>query len=414
MSEQKAQFFGGFPASERDRRWKRVREFLQERELDALLVVGTRHGEPLDRYLSNWIPGCTVVFPSEGEPTLLVPMAPALFALRPDTPEEARPWIQDVRAGARGAIIVATLKEKGLEKGRIGIVGIGGLRTDWEGWVPFKTWDRVLGKLPDCSFEDVAAAFAELILVKSDEELSLVRRGAEILEQAGVEMVKAVAPGVSEREVYTAFVKVLHENGVFTPFQIMRSSPDTVSWGQPPWLFNVGEARVLQPGDVVLAEIFASIGGLESQIQVAVAIPPVSSIDKECADLARKAYEEGLRQLRPGKTFNEIVAAMDAVLDHPGVWYLTPLIHNMNPMLCISATGVRIESLPGVETYRQLGTSRIRGGEIVLQPGMVFEFEPNACIERHRVNIGGTAIVTENEPEVLNEFPMRMRVAGDA
>lgn len=44
---------------------------------------------------------------------------------------------------------------------------------------------------------------------------------------------------------------------------------------------------------------------------------------------------------------------------------------------------------------------------------MVFEFEPNACIERHRVNIGGTAIVTEHEPEVLNEFPMRMRVAGE-
>jgi Xaa-Pro aminopeptidase len=105
---------------------------------------------------------------------------------------------------------------------------------------------------------------------------------------------------------------------------------------------------------------------------------------------------------------------MDAVLDHPGVWYLTPLIHNMNPMLCISATGVRIESMPGVEAYRQVGTSRIRGGEVVLQPGMVFEFEPNACIERHRVNIGGTAIVTENEPEVLNEFPMRMRVAGEA
>jgi hypothetical protein len=121
------------------------------------------------------------------------------------------------------------------------------------------------------------------------------RRGSEILEQTSVETVKAVAPGVSELEVYIAFVKVLHENGVFPSFHIMCSSPDIVSWGQPPWLFNVWEPRLLQPGDVVLADIFVSIGGLESQIPAALAIPPVSSIDQGCADLARKSYEEGIR-----------------------------------------------------------------------------------------------------------------------
>ena len=40
-----------------------------------------------------------------------------------------------------------------------------------------------------------------------------------------------------------------------------------------------------------------------------------------------------------------------------------------------------------------------------MQPGMVFAFEPNACIGTHRVNIGGTVIVTATGCEELNHIP---------
>jgi hypothetical protein len=39
---------------------------------------------------------------------------------------------------------------------------------------------------------------------------------------------------------------------------------------------------------------------------------------------------------------------------------------------------------------------------------MVFAFEPNACIELHRVNLGGTVIVTESGGEELNRIPTRV------
>jgi len=50
------------------------------------------------------------------------------------------------------------------------------------------------------------------------------------------------------------------------------------------------------------------------------------------------------------------------------------------------------------------------GAELEIQPGMVLEFEPNACKKKHRVNIGGTVIVTENGPEELNTLPKEMRI----
>ena len=46
------------------------------------------------------------------------------------------------------------------------------------------------------------------------------------------------------------------------------------------------------------------------------------------------------------------------------------------------------------------GSSAARQRQAVLQPGMVFAFEPNACIGNHRVNIGGTVIVTGSPEDV--------------
>jgi Xaa-Pro aminopeptidase len=387
---------------------------MKNKGLDGLVVVGFRYGEPLDRYLSNWIPGCIVIFPLEAPPTLLARMIPEMFALRSDMPEKDRPWIEDIRPGIQGGAIITVLREKGLDRSRVGVVGTDTLRTDWGGWIPFRTWNRVVSGLPECSFEDATAAFAELVLVKSDEELVQVRQAAQVLELACKEMVKTVRSGVTELEVYSTIQSVLSKNGVYAPNLILRSGPDNISWGQPPWLFGVGSPRILEPGDIVQAEIFAWCGGLEAQVQMSVAIPPVSSANNKCAQLARQTYEEGLQHLKAGKKFAEVVAAMEAVLDSPGVWHLTPLIHSMNPMVCIGPTGVGIESLPGVEAYRQVGTSRIRGADIVLEPGMVFELEPNACIKRHRVNIGGTVIVTERVAEPLNQLSTEMRLAGEA
>lgn len=411
--------FGHAPSKERDLRWQRVRDFMEKKGLAGLVVAGSLpiHGEPLDRYLSNWMPGAIVVFPLRSAPALLVPMAPQVLGLTPESPQEDFPWIMDIRPGARGSVIAGVLMEKGLEKSRIGVVGTGGLRVQWEGWIPFNTWNKVLDKMPECTFIDVTAEFAELTLVRTAGELGEVRRAAKALEHASQAMVKAVRIGASERDVYGAVQSALGASGVYSPKFILCSGPNRASWEDPPWLFGVGSPRVLEAGDVVLAEIFASCGGLEAQVQMAVAIPPVSPQDMECAKMVRLAYEKGVQNLRPGKKFADVVAAMDAVLDREGFWYLTPPIHSMNPMVCIGRTGVKIDNLPDMEFYRKLGmrfgTGHIRGGDVELEPGMVFELEPNAISGRHRINIGGTVIVTEKGAEPLNEISTRMRLAGE-
>ncbi|MBI2829791.1 MAG: aminopeptidase P family protein [Chloroflexi bacterium] len=417
-------FVKSFSGKERERRWQLVRDFLKQNELDALLVIGQRTGQSPDSFLSNWIPGNTVIFPLKGEPALLAYMNTRLIALT-EAPEDARPWIKDIRAGARGSMIIAALKDKGLEKSHIGVLGLDATTsTGGEGWISYGTWRRIANRLPDCKFDDVTERWDEATFCRSEEELAHVRRTAHVLELATAEQVKVTRAGITELEVWAAVQKVLLDNGIQPARLIMRSGPNVISWGDPDWAYGVGTPRVLQPGDVVLTELFADSKGVATQAQGAVAIPPVSPEDAECARLARLSYEAGLRALKPGKTFEEVVTAMEEPLNlnakDSKVWYLTPLIHSMNPQLCVCRTQVgMLERYPGASALSAIGISqiapsRIRGGEIVLKPGMVFELEPNACIGKRRVNIGGTAIVTDGEPEELNEVPCQMRVAGKA
>ncbi|MBI2829932.1 MAG: M24 family metallopeptidase [Chloroflexi bacterium] len=403
--------YKGYSLKERDRRWQKAREFMKERELDALLVVGG--GQALDQYLSNG--GGAVIFPVKGEPTLLTNMVGAIMSATPDASEGSRSWIKDMRAGARGAIIAAVLQEKGLDRAHVGVVGIGPLATAWEGWIPWGTWNRVVRRLPNCNFEDVTDAFARTAMAHSEEQLEQFRLGSQILEQASIEMIKMVRPGLNEAQVYAAFLKVVHENGAPTDpgGRWILSGPDNlIGFGTVRWQDGFEKPRVLQAGDIINSEFTAWVGGMQAQVQVAVAIPPISSVNAECARLARLSYEAGLHALRPGKTFEEVEGAMAEAMAGPGVWSQTPLIHSLGPHLCIGRTGIGIEKLPGIEGMQNVRTGHIRGGDVVIQAGMVFEFEPNACIGRNRVNIGGAVVVTDGEPEELNKAPTRMAIAG--
>ena len=143
-----------------------------------------------------------------------------------------------------------------------------------------------------------------------------------------------------------------------------------------------------------------------------IAIEPIDPINKESTRIARNSYEAGMKSLRPRKTFGETVKAMEEPLKQAGVWHLTPLIHSLNPLSVSSRKGVGMENLPGIERYRWEGPTKVVLPDTTIQANTVWELEPNVCLGKHRVNIGGTVIVTNEGTVSLNRLSTEMRVAG--
>ncbi len=118
-----------FSDREYERRRHAVREAMGERGLDLLLIYGAdreRKQQNL-RYLTNWTDPfyAYIVFPLRREPTLLNGLSThTLFAKSVSVVEDTRWGTSDLAGG-----VCARIRELGLEKARIGIVGQWGGRS---------------------------------------------------------------------------------------------------------------------------------------------------------------------------------------------------------------------------------------------------------------------------------------------
>ncbi|MBI4322411.1 MAG: M24 family metallopeptidase [Chloroflexi bacterium] len=402
--------------AERDWRWTRVRDFMTNRALDCLLIAGLASKDQLQQYVTNDHSDGYVIFPSKGEPVMLVWTASRVTSHLDAASKGEIPWVTDSRVGSNAATVVKVILEKGHDRATIGVVGLGGLGArQTEGWIPYRAWATVLEELPGAKFIDVTEGFSEVTFVKSEESLKVIRRAAEVGDLAGEALLHVTRAGVRESDIAAAVMQVLYREAAAgeRAYIILHSGPHNPSWGPPLWLVRPQRPRVIEEGDIVQAEIFPSFGRLEVQLQMSIAVRPVSSINEQCARVARQSYEEGLKALRPGIAFAEVVDAMARPLAAAGAWNLTPLIHSLSPMLAIGGRGVGLEQLPGIDGYKgmhSLSITRPTRGDMLVEPNTLYELEPNVCLGSHRVNIGGTVIVTGEGIEELNKISARMHV----
>jgi len=400
---------------ERDRRWNLIKGLMEKRGLDCLIVAGLNGREQFESYVTNDYVQGIVIFPLHGKPIYLVWTSTRITRHVENILRGGEAWVDDLRVGVRGEHIVTVLREQGFDSATIGVVGLESWSAgETEGYIPYKTWAYVLAYLPNATYIDISQEFAQLCLVKSEEELDLVRYCARIGEMACETMLEVTTPGISESEIYANIMKVIFSNGACTrsPHLILATGVDNTSWGPPMWIHQPQPPRLVQRGDIVMAELFPCYGGFETQQQMTVALKPVHPVSRECAEVARHSYEEGLKALCPGKTFREVADAMEVPIVKRGYWHLTPLIHSLAPMSWVGHMNVGIEQLPGIESYKGITEVRIGGEELVIKPGMVFELEPNACRGKYRVNIGGSVIVTKGGVEELNKLPAEMRIVN--
>ena len=391
--------------AERDRRWARVRQLMRERGLDGLLVAGFRSREMYETYISDdYNEGC-VVFPFEGDAVVITWAYLRVMRARWSQERGTRLWVADYRVATSGTAVAEVFHEKNLADASLGVVGLSSQApTEIYGAIPANFWMELTAALPRARWEDISEEFSQLMLVKSDEELAQIRYAARAAEAACKVIAEVTAPGVGEEVVFAEATREMlrHGIGVRYPVIVMNSGPHTLSWGPPRWTTSGEAPRILQRGDLMQAELMPLCGNQEVQVQM-VALDPLDETNRRCERVALASYAAGIKAIKPGMTFTDLLAVMEEPLQSAGCWGYTPLLHSVGPHFLAGRTQVNHDQVK--LDVRYVGANAARQRQAVLQPGMVFAFEPNACIGNHRVNIGGTVIVTATGCEELNHIP---------
>ena len=294
-----------FSTAQRDRRWKAVRALMTVQNLDVI-VTPQNSGHSADyqantRYLTHCgggEPDLAAVFPLEGEVTAIATSAAPRWPTVQD-------WVTDVREARRnyGRAIVERLKELNLERGRIGITGLGeveGTRTP-EGTIFYGTWRQIREAFPHAELIDVTAILDEVRYVKSQEEIDALAKSAEINELAIQAEIEAAKVGVKDWEVWAAMHYAMTRNGSELPVHCFW-----VSGKNPKRTLTRPSMRLLERGDVIINEIEASWIGYRAQAVQPVFVEVIHLVQAELIKVQREIFNRVMENLKPGVTVGEL------------------------------------------------------------------------------------------------------------
>jgi Xaa-Pro aminopeptidase len=358
---------------------------MDERDLGALLLYGAgRSADVL--YLSNW-PGTReafLVLPRLGDPTLLV----QLFNHVPNAGRAA--VTPDVRwAGPRSIeTVIASVEEKGIRGGRLGLVG------PW----PWRDADALRDAFPQAELVDASDLLRDLRTVKSAEELAMLRTAALFTDQAMRALEREAKPGLREHELATIVESSYGREGGTHGIHFMATTPMVAPMiGVPSQLQS---SRIIEKGDVLITEISAEHWGYTGQLHRAYAIgeEPTDAY-RGLHEVAVEAYERIRDALRDGATVSDVLDAAE-VLHERGYTVYDDLLHGAS-------------QLPPI-----IQTRRTRRGpwreDFTFRRDMVIVVQPNVVTydERMGLQVGETLRITRTGLERLHDYPMRFVVTG--
>jgi Xaa-Pro dipeptidase len=404
-----------YSLAERDRRWNLADLLMEEEGLDALIIFGDREGAfpasfAPDTYFTNERPGSIVIFPKNQEPIAVVILPTVVEDHIQAGYTKTQGWVQphNIYVGKLGSNVVEILEDRGLENGAFGVIGLEPYPPFYfDGAMPYNTWQTILEDLPKATFKLVGNRFFDLASVKSPEEIEVLKWSANVGEKMCQAMLEATRPGVGENEIYAAAMNACARNVGFTTLILLGSGPEFVGWGPPAWTYRPEQPRVIQEGDVVLAEVFSSFGMLETQHQPVIAVGRIHPDFERAAVAARKSYENGVNTLRTGARFSDVVEAMNQPMREVSGWQVHPLIHSISPFGLIGV-GDEMALLPETKSYGKVLKIPSMGLDKELQAGQVFALEPNCALGNKVINLGGTVIVGPAGGIELNQNTTRL------
>jgi Xaa-Pro aminopeptidase len=395
-----------FSLAERDRRWKAVRALMAQQGLDVIVVPqNTGHSTDYQanaRYLTHVGGGgdsdIAAVFPLEGEVTAIATSAAPRWPTVQD-------WTTDVREARRnyGRVIVQRLKELNVERGRIGITGLGeveGTRTP-EGTILYGTWKQIREGFPDAELIDATGILTEVRYVKSQEEIDALTKSMEIIELALEAEIEAARPGVKDWEVWAATQYALMRHGSEMPVHY-----NWVSGKNPRRTLTRPSMRILERGDLIMNETEASWIGYRSQGVQPVFVEVADPVHAELIKVQREVFNRVLEKLQPGTTIGELaeLTKRTAATATPTSGRAAGAKADLN----MHGRGAGDDG-PIITAHahspRELG--------VALRENMVFIFKPSAISadDQYISTWGDTVVVTKNGGRRLGKRPHHLAVA---
>jgi len=315
--------------------------------------------------------GAEALFPLSGAPVAWTQM---WHMNRPTSPYlSLNTWMEDFRTRGGMAALADEVRSRGLDRGKLGLVGFSSTvqTTPTFLWQDIENLKRLL---PHAEFVDASHLLQEMRVVKSEEEIDMLRGAGRIARKVVDAMIESARPGVPEAVVYADMIRTQIANGAEPNiFNLFGSGPVEHPAGEL-WHMLHGSEQPLAPtmrpladGDLIMTEWHTKYGGYRCHTEYSVYIG--KKAPKELLNIWRvsvECLEASKEALVAGKTIGDALAIIRQPAAKAGLDWVELGFHAM---------GTASPEFPSVVFAEGYGGNTINGYRImdmVLEEGMTF------------------------------------------
>ncbi|HHZ78398.1 MAG TPA: M24 family metallopeptidase [Candidatus Lambdaproteobacteria bacterium] len=254
--------------------------------------------------------------------------------------------------------------------------------------------------LPDAELVDISKMTMRQRMVKSAEEIELIRNGAQVGDIGGAACVEAIGEGVPEHEVALHSTRTMvREIAIRYPESDIM---DTWTWFQSgintDGAHNPVSTRKIQKGDILSLNCFPMIGGYYTALERTLFFDHASERHLEIWEANVEVHRRGLELIKPGVRCCDIAEELNEIfIRHDLLQYRTfGYGHSFGTLSHYYGREAGLELREDIET--------------VLEPNMVVSIEPMVMLPETLPGAGGyrehdILVVTEDGAENITGFP---------
>jgi len=247
---------------------------------------------------------------------------------------------------------------------------------------------------------DIASSTMQQRMIKSEEEIALIKSGARIADIGGEALVKEIKVGVSEIDIAMAGRDAMEKAiAKYHPNSELR---DTWVWFQSgintDGAHNPVTTRKLKRGDILSLNTFPMISGYYTALERTLFVGEVDDASMKAWEANVKVHRHGIKIIKPGVKCSEITTELNNLFSELGYLHRRTFGygHSFGLLSPYYGREGKLEFREDIET--------------VLKSNMVVSMEPMIFIPEGEPGAGGyrehdILVINKNGAEDITKFP---------
>jgi len=178
--------------------------------------------------------------------------------------------------------------------------------------MPALTLLQAQATLPAALFKPGGKVLSQLMEVKSEEEIEIMRRAADIADKAYYDVLPKLKPGLTETQVAKMLEDAMAARGGGPYFSIVATGPNSA---EP---HHLSDDTRLEEGQILLLDFGCDLQGYKSDITRTLCLGRASDEMREVYGVVRQAHNAALQAGRAGMTGADLDSVARQVISDAG------------------------------------------------------------------------------------------------